>query len=82
MIKTQNTPRLSAAKFRANIIITGSEAYHGRSRRGAKIGFYEYDIIDRQSRVKDNELKEKSHKQYDDKWNKIIHDYRTEGGPG
>ncbi|RKF60945.1 putative mosc domain-containing protein [Erysiphe neolycopersici] len=83
MVKTQNTPRLSAAKFRANIIITGPEAYHERSWRRVKIGFYEYDIIDRQSRFKDNELKEKSHKQYDDKWNRIIHDYRTEEeGPG
>jgi len=82
MFKSQTTPRLSAAKFRANIIITGPEAYHERSWRRVKVGFYEYDIVERQSRVKENETKENSPKKYD-KWNRIIHDYRTEEeGPG
>jgi uncharacterized protein YcbX len=40
----KGSPRLSAAHFRANLIITGPEAFHEDSWRRIKIGFYEYDV--------------------------------------
>lgn len=50
MPKTKGTPRLSAARFRANLIITGPEAYNEETWRRIKIGFYEYDVSCRTTR--------------------------------
>ncbi|RDW92124.1 hypothetical protein BP5796_01518 [Coleophoma crateriformis] len=52
MPKTKDTPRLSAARFRANLIITGPPAYHEDTWRKIKIGFYEYDVSCRTTRCK------------------------------
>ena len=52
MPKVKGAPRLSAARFRANLIITGPEAYHEDTWRRIKIGFYEYDISARTARCK------------------------------
>ena len=48
----KGSPRLSAARFRANLIITGPEAYHEETWRRIKIGFYEYDVSCRTTRCK------------------------------
>ncbi|EKD15444.1 uncharacterized protein L3040_001817 [Drepanopeziza brunnea f. sp. 'multigermtubi'] len=52
MPKVKGAPRLSAARFRANLIITGPEAYHEDTWRRIKIGFYEYDVSCRTARCK------------------------------
>jgi len=52
MPKIKGAPRLSAARFRANLIITGPEAYHEDTWRRIKIGFYEYDVSARTARCK------------------------------
>jgi uncharacterized protein YcbX len=52
MPKVKGTPRLSAARFRANLIITGPEAYHEDTWRRIKIGYYEYDVSCRTARCK------------------------------
>jgi uncharacterized protein YcbX len=52
MPKVKGAPRLSAARFRANLIITGPEAYHEDSWRRIKIGYYEYDVSCRTARCK------------------------------
>lgn len=46
----KGSPRLSAHKFRANLIITGPEAFHEDSWRRIKIGFYEYEMSPRIAR--------------------------------
>jgi len=43
--KSKLTPRLSAARFRANLIITGPEPYHEDTWRRIKIGYYEYGVV-------------------------------------
>lgn len=48
----KGSPRLSAARFRANLIITGPEAYNEETWRRIKIGFYEYDVSCRTTRCK------------------------------
>jgi len=48
----KGSSRLSAARFRANLIITGPEAYHEDTWRRIKIGFYEYDVSCRTTRSK------------------------------
>jgi len=48
----KGSPRLSAARFRANLIITGPEAYHEDSWKRIKIGYYEYDVSCRTARCK------------------------------
>ncbi|RKF77132.1 putative mosc domain-containing protein [Golovinomyces cichoracearum] len=83
MVKTASTPRLSAASFRANLIITGPEPYHENCWRRIKIGFYEYDAINRTSRIKPIEDSKDTQKRSDDTWNRVINEYRTEEkGPG
>jgi uncharacterized protein YcbX len=52
MPKVKGTPRLSAARFRANLIITGPDAYLEESWRRIKIGYYEYDVSCRTTRCK------------------------------
>jgi uncharacterized protein YcbX len=52
MPKVKGAPRLSAARFRANLIITGPEAYHEDTWRRIKIGYYEYDVSCRTVRCK------------------------------
>lgn len=52
MPKVKGAPRLSAARFRANLIITGPEAYHEDTWRRVKIGYYEYDVLCRTARCK------------------------------
>jgi uncharacterized protein YcbX len=52
MPKGKGASRLSAARFRANLIITGPEAYHEDTWRRIKIGFYEYDVSCRTARCK------------------------------
>lgn len=52
MPKIKGAPRLSAACFRANLIITGPEAYHEDTWRRIKIGYYEYDVSARTARCK------------------------------
>lgn len=68
MPKNAGAPRLSAARFRANLIslfsiahlvihsnilvVTGPEAYLEESWRRIKIGFYEYDVSARCARCK------------------------------
>lgn len=44
MPKVKGAPRLSAARFRANLIVTGPDAFHEDSWRKIKIGYYEYDV--------------------------------------
>jgi uncharacterized protein YcbX len=48
--RVKGAPRLSATEFRANLIITGPEAYDEDSWRRIKIGFYEYDVSSRTTR--------------------------------
>jgi len=48
----KGAPRLSAARFRANLIITGPDAYLEDSWRRIKIGYYEYDVSSRTARCK------------------------------
>lgn len=52
MPKVKGAPRLSAARFRANLIITGPDAYHEDTWRRIKIGYYEYDVSSRTARCK------------------------------
>jgi len=52
MPKVKGTPRLSAARFRANLIITGPDAYNEDTWRRIKIGYYEYDVSCRTARCK------------------------------
>ena len=52
MPKVKGAPRLSAMRFRANLIITGPEAYHEDTWRKIKIGYYEYDVSCRTARCK------------------------------
>jgi uncharacterized protein YcbX len=52
MPKVKGAPRLSAARFRANLIITGPDAYHEDTWRRIKIGYYEYDVSCRTARCK------------------------------
>ncbi|KAH8592934.1 MOSC domain-containing protein [Bisporella sp. PMI_857] len=52
MPKVKGAPRLSATRFRANLIITGPDAYLEDTWRRIKIGFYEYDVSCRTSRCK------------------------------
>jgi uncharacterized protein YcbX len=52
MPKVKGAPRLSAARFRANLIITGPDAYLEETWRRIKIGFYEYDVSCRTARCK------------------------------
>ena len=52
MPKVKGEPRLSASRFRANLIITGPEAYHEDTWRRIKIGYYEYDVSCRTARCK------------------------------
>ena len=52
MPKVKGAPRLSAARFRANLIITGPPAYNEDTWRRVKIGFYEYDVSCRTTRCK------------------------------
>lgn len=78
MIKTEDTKRLHAAEFRANLIVTGPEPYHENCWRRIKIGFYEYDLVSRSSRYKPSDNDETSHVASDGKWNRMIRSYRTE----
>lgn len=79
MVKTRTTPRLSAANFRANLIITGPDAYHENCWRRIKIGFYEYDVVHRTSRSKRLKSEIDGKKCQDG----TIWNYRTEDeGPG
>jgi uncharacterized protein YcbX len=48
----KGTPRLSATRFRPNLIVTGPEAYHEDTWKRIKIGFYEYDVSCRTTRCK------------------------------
>lgn len=50
--RVKGDPRLSAARFRANLIITGPDAYHEDTWRRIKIGYYEYDVSCRTARCK------------------------------
>lgn len=50
--KVKGAPRLSATRFRANLIITGPDAYLEETWRRVKIGFYEYDVSSRTARCK------------------------------
>lgn len=52
MPAVKGAPRLSAARFRANLIITGPDAYHEDTWRRIKIGYYEYDVSARTARCK------------------------------
>jgi uncharacterized protein YcbX len=52
MPKVKGAPRLSAMRFRANLIITGPEAYAEDTWRRIKIGYYEYDVSCRTARCK------------------------------
>lgn len=52
MPKVKGAPRLSAARFRANLIITGPDAFHEDTWRKIKIGYYEYDVSCRTTRCK------------------------------
>ncbi|KAL3417305.1 MOSC domain-containing protein [Phlyctema vagabunda] len=52
MPKVKGAPRLSAARFRANLIVTGPEAYNEDTWKKIKIGFYEYDVSCRTARCK------------------------------
>lgn len=52
MPKDKDTPRLSAKRFRPNIIITGPEAYVEETWKKIKIGFYEYDVSCRTTRCR------------------------------
>lgn len=52
MPKEPGAPRLSAQRFRANIIITGPEPYVEDSWKKIKIGFYEYAVSCRTARCK------------------------------
>lgn len=52
MPKEKGAPRLSAARFRANLIITGPDAYLEDSWRRIKIGYYEYDVSCRTARCR------------------------------
>ncbi|CZR62413.1 related to MOSC domain protein [Phialocephala subalpina] len=52
MPKVKGGPRLSAARFRANLIITGPDAFHEDTWRKIKIGYYEYDVSCRTTRCK------------------------------
>lgn len=52
MPQIKGAPRLSASRFRANLIVTGPEAYHEDTWRRIKIGFYEYDVSARTARCK------------------------------
>ena len=52
MPKVKGAPRLSVARFRANLIITGPDAYHEDTWRRIKIGYYEYDVSCRTARCK------------------------------
>ncbi|CZT43864.1 related to MOSC domain protein [Rhynchosporium secalis] len=52
MPKVKGAPRLSAGRFRANLIITGPEAYNEDTWRRIKIGYYEYDVSCRTARCK------------------------------
>lgn len=58
MPRVKGGPRLSAAQFRANLIITGPEAFHEDSWRKIKIGYYEYDVSYRTTRSKLNNTTE------------------------
>lgn len=83
MVKTKNTPRLSAARFRANLIITGPDAYHEDSWRRIQIGFYEYDVTKRTPHFSLPEKEKETNNNRETKWDRIIHSYRTEdNGPG
>ncbi|EPE33079.1 MOSC N-terminal [Glarea lozoyensis ATCC 20868] len=48
----KGAPRLSATRFRPNLIITGPEAYNEDTWRKIKIGFYEYYVSCRTTRCK------------------------------
>jgi uncharacterized protein YcbX len=52
MPKVKGAPRLSAARFRANLIVTGPDAFHEDSWRKIKIGYYEYDVSTTNTRCK------------------------------
>lgn len=69
MPKVKGGPRLSAGRFRANLIITGPEAYLEETWRRVKIGYYEYYVSSRTARCKmpniDQETGEKDLKEPD-----------------
>lgn len=52
MPRVKGQPRLSATRFRANIIITGPPAYTEDSWKKIKIGYYEYAVSCRTARCK------------------------------
>ncbi|KAI0998360.1 hypothetical protein K3495_g9835 [Podosphaera aphanis] len=83
MVKTKTTPRLSAAQFRANLIVTGPEPYHEDCWRRVQIGFYEYDVTKRTSNFTIPEKKADEKNNTESKWNRVIDSYRSEEGrPG
>ncbi|CAG8952385.1 hypothetical protein HYFRA_00001132 [Hymenoscyphus fraxineus] len=51
-VKGTPKPRISAQRFRANLIITGPDAYLEDTWRRIKIGYYEYDVCARTARCK------------------------------
>jgi uncharacterized protein YcbX len=83
MPKAKGTPRLSAAQFRANLIITGPDAYLEESWRRIKIGYYEYDVSCRTTRCKLPNIDQTTGERHSSEPDKTLRSFRAvEPGAG
>lgn len=77
MPKVKGAPRLSAAQFRANLIITGPDAFHEDSWRKIKIGYYEYDVSHRTTRSKPLNVNNVTREQYPTEPDRALRSFRN-----
>ncbi|ESZ95498.1 hypothetical protein SBOR_4152 [Sclerotinia borealis F-4128] len=77
MPKVKGAPRLSAGRFRANLIITGPPAYHEDDWRRIKIGFYEYDVSCRTVRCKMPNVDQETGERHTSEPDKTIRSFRA-----
>ncbi|TAQ84083.1 hypothetical protein B7494_g7593 [Chlorociboria aeruginascens] len=73
----KDSPRLSAARFRANLIITGPDAYLEESWRRIKIGFYEYDVSCRTARCKMPNVDQENGERHPSEPDKTLRSFRN-----
>jgi uncharacterized protein YcbX len=77
MPKVKGAPRLSAMRFRANLIITGPDAYHEDTWRKIKIGYYEYDVSCRTARCKMPNVDQVTGERHPDQPDKTLRSFRN-----
>ncbi|KAH8659158.1 MOSC domain-containing protein [Tricladium varicosporioides] len=77
MPKEKGAPRLSATRFRANLIITGPDAYLEDSWRRIKIGYYEYDVSCRTARCKMPNVDQVSGERHPSEPDKTLRSFRV-----